>query len=157
MIYRLGHINATPGIPARAAFGESVQIKGVACGRQHTAALCTEGDLWTMGAGRDGALGHGGKRNERAPRRVEGIGGGSGGGASSVVVSVACGREHTLACTADGSVYSFGSDDFGALAPQLLTATQCTPKTTIICLELSPVISLKSHTRDVFAWREGDR
>ena len=43
----------------------------VACGQQHTIALCENGHVYSWGLGVFGQLGHGTLRNERSPRLVE--------------------------------------------------------------------------------------
>ncbi|XP_037552801.1 uncharacterized protein LOC119429198, partial [Nematolebias whitei] len=55
-----------------------------------------------------GQLGHGDTKRLEAPKIVEGL-------ADQVIVSAACGRNHTLALTEDGTVYSFGENKLGQL------------------------------------------
>lgn len=47
-----------------------VDVRGVACGRSHTAAFDWSGLVWTWGAGNGGALGHGDRQSSNVPRRV---------------------------------------------------------------------------------------
>lgn len=56
--------------PPREAGLMRVDVRGVACGRSHTAAFDWSGVLWTWGAGADGALGHGDRQPSNVPRRV---------------------------------------------------------------------------------------
>ena len=44
---------------ARVALPTSAHVAHVACGWRHTAAILTDGQLWTWGHGKDGQLGHG--------------------------------------------------------------------------------------------------
>eukprot|EP00808_Paulinella_micropora_P031334 g47531.t1 len=74
---------------------------GVAAGALHNAAVLTDGTVWTWGCDDDKALGREG--NEWTPAKV--------GGAltGEHVVQVACGSSHTVALTAEGRVYSWGT------------------------------------------------
>ena len=50
------------------------RIAQVCCGECHTLALTADaGAVFSWGSGLMGALGHGGRSNELAPRRVEGV------------------------------------------------------------------------------------
>ena len=71
--------------------------------------ICTsEGRVLTFGNGNYGQLGHGGNTNERIPRMVKGLVG-------VKVVEVAAGAEHTVICTAEGCVWTFGRGEYGQL------------------------------------------
>lgn len=59
----------SPSLP-RGAGLMRVDVRGVACGRSHTAAFDWSGLVWTWGAGDDGALGHGDRKSSNVPRRV---------------------------------------------------------------------------------------
>lgn len=62
-----------------------------------------------MGNGQFGRLGHGWAcASSRFPRLVAGL-------AAHDVTAVACGGAHTVALTADGSVFTFGMNDKGQL------------------------------------------
>ncbi|XP_063952351.1 uncharacterized protein LOC129255948 isoform X1 [Lytechinus pictus] len=84
----------------------------VACGQDH-AAIVANGDVYTWGRAHEGRLGQGDiiSLDGRAPPlRVEtlhmhGI----------HVRAVACGKEHTMAVTRDGKLYSWGSSSYGQL------------------------------------------
>jgi alpha-tubulin suppressor-like RCC1 family protein len=77
-------------------------VVGVAAGLQHLLAWTGSSQLYTWGKGVFGQLGHGGKEDEAAPRLVEGLAG------QQVVAAGGC-RFHSVACTASGRVYTFGS------------------------------------------------
>jgi len=53
------------------------------------------------GQGRDGRLGHGDQEHQLLPKKVEAL-------AGQRVIAVSAGGEHSLALTADGSVWSWG-------------------------------------------------
>ena len=79
----------------------------VSCGKDHAAVVTTSGRLYTFGMGRDGRLGHGGVKTERAPRLVDEIQG--------RVQQVSCGRAHTAALLRSGVVVTFGNGGHGRL------------------------------------------
>lgn len=56
-------------------FGELTDksVKEVACGFQHTACITEEGEVYTWGAGKNGALGHGDWNEVDSPKKVEGM------------------------------------------------------------------------------------
>lgn len=58
----------------------------VDCGRQQTVAVSVSGNVYTWGVGYEGALGHGTKDNQKAPKKVEGL------PADAKIIHVACGR-----------------------------------------------------------------
>ncbi|KAL3670432.1 hypothetical protein V7S43_004751 [Phytophthora oleae] len=87
---------------------EGVEIGGVAdvsCGREHTMAVTTNGDLFAFGWGEAGRLGTGETGSSLYPSRVE----------LTNISTVACGREHTLALTRKGRVFAFGAGFGGRL------------------------------------------
>jgi len=92
------------------ALGGSVTML-VAAGGFHTVAVMIDGALWAWGDGLDGQLGLGDVEYSLVPARVgaeEAFGG-------SPVLMAACSYEHTLAVTKAGTLWAWGSGDFGAL------------------------------------------
>ncbi|XP_015510519.2 E3 ubiquitin-protein ligase HERC2 [Neodiprion lecontei] len=89
---------------------KSRRIRDVACGSGHSAAIASNGELYTWGLGEYGRLGHGDTNSQLRPKLVEALVG-------QRVVQVACGSRdaQTMALTEDGSVYSWGDGDFGKL------------------------------------------
>lgn len=83
------------------AAGEGVRALAVsdAC----TAAVTSEGRLYTWGSGRSGQLGHGDVLPAPAPRLVRGLG-----WPRVRVVAVSAGPHHTGAVAADGRLYCWG-------------------------------------------------
>lgn len=49
---------------------ESKKILSVACGTQHTVAVTEEGDVYSWGRGRSGALGHGNRDDVSTPKKI---------------------------------------------------------------------------------------
>ncbi|RLN87185.1 hypothetical protein BBJ28_00002836, partial [Nothophytophthora sp. Chile5] len=93
------------------------RVVQVACGYRHTALVTDDRHLHTFGYGECGRLGHGTEESCMEPTAVgyfvslietEGLDVGG-------VVAVACGREHTMAVTANGELFGFGWGEAGRL------------------------------------------
>jgi len=67
----------------------------------HTVAVTETGRLWSWGSGGYGKLGHGDQRDQFRPKLIESV-------THTEFSKVATGGYHTIALTADGSVYTFG-------------------------------------------------
>ncbi|XP_059157195.1 E3 ubiquitin-protein ligase HERC2-like isoform X2 [Physella acuta] len=89
---------------------KSKRVRDIACGSSHSAAIISNGDLYTWGLGDYGRLGHGDNTTQLKPKQVMAL-------AGQRVIQVACGSRdaQTLALTDDGVVYSWGDGDFGKL------------------------------------------
>ena len=92
----------------------------VACGFAYTAAVTSEGQLYTWGAGENGRLGLGDVEDRHSPSFVEEL-------AHTPVQMGLAGSVHTCVLTRTGSVYSFGKheytghgDETGDVLPRLL-------------------------------------
>ncbi|XP_025408544.1 probable E3 ubiquitin-protein ligase HERC1 isoform X2 [Sipha flava] len=84
-------------------------IELVSAGYRHSAAVTSDGQLYTWGEGDHGRLGHGDCNPRLIPTLVKSL-------SDMPVGYVACGSTHTLACSRDGNtVWSFGSGDNGKL------------------------------------------
>jgi hypothetical protein len=77
----------------------------VAANGHHTACITENGDTYTWGNGEHGQLGHGDKRRHSTPKLVEGL-------AEKKAKQVTCGGHHTIVCTEDGRIYSFGNGEY---------------------------------------------
>jgi alpha-tubulin suppressor-like RCC1 family protein len=89
----------------------NVRIKQVACGEEHAAFIALSGSLYCMGSNAAGRLGIGDLNLTTqcsSPCLVEGL-------SRYKCVDVSCGWGHTVAVTEDGSVFSWGVGDYGAL------------------------------------------
>ena len=86
------------------------RVRDVACGSSHSAAITSNGELYTWGCGEYGRLGHGDNVTQLRPKQVKAL-------AGQRVIQVACGSRdaQTLALTDEGLVYSWGDGDFGKL------------------------------------------
>ena len=96
------------------SIGRDVEIVDVQCGGHHCAALDAEGRVHVWGAGADGQLGLGTKRDGLSPQLVP-LSDGSEGGPLPRAVQVACGRRHTVVLTARKDVIAFGLISAAAL------------------------------------------
>lgn len=76
------------------------------CGFGHTAAVRSDGTLWTWGLNIYGQLGIGNNINQYTPVQV---------GTGSTWVSVSCGDAFTIGLKADGTLWAWGSNGEGAL------------------------------------------
>ena len=85
------------------------RVVQVAAGQSHVVALTMKGDVYCLGAGEYGQLGHGVRGNLSVPRLVLD---------SRNVVQVAAGRYHSLALTSFGAVLSWGNNDNGQLGQE---------------------------------------
>ena len=90
--------------------GETISF--VSCGYSHVAVVTDTGKLFTAGYGRDGALGLGRRSDQSRLCHVTSLDG-------IMVTRVSCSlgerHSHTLACTSDGVVYSWGDGYKGKL------------------------------------------
>jgi E3 ubiquitin-protein ligase HERC2 len=83
---------------------ESKKVVDVACGFQHTACVTAEGEVYTWGFGKNGALGHGDWEMNDLPKKVENL---------QNIVKIKCGIDYTIAMDKDGKLYSWGSNRYG--------------------------------------------
>ena len=82
------------------------RVVTVSAGCEHSLAITDDGALWSWGNGALGRLGHGDQQSQLLPKKVEAF-------AGRRVVAAAAGGLHSLALTADGSVWSWGEGGFG--------------------------------------------
>ncbi|MCE9623173.1 MAG: RCC1 repeat-containing protein [Actinomycetia bacterium] len=104
--------NNNTGEPNPAPTQVLADVTAVASGSEHSLALKSDGSLWTFGANRYGQLGSATNSGTATPNPNPAqvlVG----------VIAIAGGERHTLALKADGTLWTFGSNDSG----QLGTAT----------------------------------
>ena len=87
--------------------GGGTNWKQVSGGSYHTAAIKTDGTLWTWGYNNYGGLGDGTTTSRTSPVTT------AGGGTNWK--QVACGDYHTAAIKTDGTLWTWGRDDYGQL------------------------------------------
>ena len=95
------------------------RVVAVSVGFTHSLALTADGAVWSWGGGHFGQLGHGNQQYQLLPKKIEAFAGGQ------RVVATLAGFVHSLAVTADGTVWSWGNGLYGKLGhgdgqPQLL-------------------------------------
>lgn len=87
-----------------------VVVREVACGRVHSVAVSSDGDVYSWGCGEEGATGLGAASLDSVvavlPTLVNGV---------ERVKSVACGSRHTLALTEEHTLYAWGWGTYGQL------------------------------------------
>ena len=74
----------------------------------HSLAITADGAVWSWGYGGQGRLGHGDRQHQLLPKKIEAC-------AGRRVVAVSAAYSHSLALTADGAVWSWGSGSLGRL------------------------------------------
>ena len=106
----LGHDNADPARPARVGGAlDGKRVVNVACGTKHTLAVTAEGEVYAFGEGRTLALGQGeSKASLKEPTLVEDLQG-------KGIVHVYAGNGFSLARGKDGTLYSWGCNEYGQL------------------------------------------
>jgi alpha-tubulin suppressor-like RCC1 family protein len=102
-------------------FAGGTDWKQVDCGSTHTAAIKTDGSLWTWGRGVDGRLGTNDLITRTTP--VTTFAGGNN------WKQVSCSSAHTAAIKTDGSLWSWGFGNEGQLGNNVF-ASRSTPVTT---------------------------
>jgi alpha-tubulin suppressor-like RCC1 family protein len=121
---QLGINNTTHRCTPVTTFAGGTNWKQVDCGGGHTAAIKTDGTLWTWGSNAAGQLGinvAGSTNNRTTP--VTTFAGGTN------WKQVSCGNDHTAAIKTDGTLWTWGSNAAGQLGVND-TNTRCTPVTT---------------------------
>ncbi|XP_031563851.1 ultraviolet-B receptor UVR8-like isoform X2 [Actinia tenebrosa] len=107
--------------PIRIAALKGKNVTEVSCNEFHSAAICGNEDLLTWG--KNGPrLGYECSSKETSPRLVKGLD-------DVKVTHVTCGLKHTLVCTKQGTVFSFGDNEHGQLGVSDIQST-----TTPICV-----------------------
>ncbi|XP_015266273.1 PREDICTED: probable E3 ubiquitin-protein ligase HERC6 [Gekko japonicus] len=87
---------------------EAQTIVHVSCGKEHSLAVCSNGRVFSWGAGTFGQLGTGELKDRLIPRKIEGL-------STCTIIQVACGHYHSVALTKDGRVFSWGQNSYGQL------------------------------------------
>nr|XP_043875891.1 retinitis pigmentosa GTPase regulator b isoform X2 [Solea senegalensis] len=106
-VFTFGKSKFADNVPSKFWLKNDVPCK-IACGDEHTALITENGKLFMFGSNNWGQLGLGSKQTVTKPTCVKAL-------KSEKVRLVACGRNHTLICTAQGKVYSSGGNSEGQL------------------------------------------
>ena len=118
---RLGNAVTTNASTPVTTFAGGTNWKQVSCGGYNTAAIKTDGTLWTWGYGDSGRLGNASTINASTP--VTTFAGGTN------WKQVSDGYQHTAAIKTDGTLWTWGRGDYGGLGNNSAT-DRSTPVTT---------------------------
>jgi alpha-tubulin suppressor-like RCC1 family protein len=119
---QLGNANTTSRFTPVTTSAGGTNWKQVSAGNQHTAAIKTDGTLWTWGNGLSGRLGNADTTSRSTP--ITTFAGGTD------WKQVTAGRQHTAAIKTDGTLWTWGSETSGQLGNTLITGNISTPVTT---------------------------
>ncbi|XP_039907540.1 retinitis pigmentosa GTPase regulator b isoform X3 [Simochromis diagramma] len=106
-VFTFGKSKFADNIPSKFWLKNDIPLR-IACGDEHTALITEHGKLFMFGSNNWGQLGLGSKVTVNKPTCVKAL-------KSEKVQLVACGRNHTLICTAQGKVYASGGNSEGQL------------------------------------------
>jgi alpha-tubulin suppressor-like RCC1 family protein len=118
---QLGNFAADNRSTPVTTFAGGTDWKQVSAGDNHTAAIKTDGTLWTWGSGSLGQLGNADTTNRSTPVTT------FAGGTNWKQVSVA---EHAAAIKTDGTLWTWGLNEDGELGTNDITLNRSTPVTT---------------------------
>jgi len=131
---------ATPvAITNQGATTSSVWFSQVVAGQSHTCALRNDGAVFCWGRNVNGQLGDNSTTQRNVPTQVNGL------GASSGVVSLSAGNNHTCALKSDHSVVCWGANDSGQLGDSSIT--QRTTPATALSAASSTAVALSAGGR----------
>mmetsp|Transcript_27826 Transcript_27826/g.74965 ORF Transcript_27826/g.74965 Transcript_27826/m.74965 type:complete len:565 (-) Transcript_27826:489-2183(-) len=107
---QLGHGDGTgKARPARIdSLAKEARIVQVSAGSRYSLALSADGRVFSFGAGKRGALGHGDSADVYTPKAIRGV------LERRRVVCVTASHSASLVVTDDGQLYAFGTSEFGA-------------------------------------------
>ncbi|XP_060103053.1 probable E3 ubiquitin-protein ligase HERC6 [Heteronotia binoei] len=95
-------------VPEQIQALEAQTIVHVSCGKEHSLAICSNGRVFSWGAGTSGQLGTGELKDRLIPKKIDGL-------STCKVIQVTCGHYHSIALTKDGRVFSWGQNVYGQL------------------------------------------
>ena len=114
-----------------------VTFTAVSAGTAHSLAVASDGSVWSWGFNASGQLGTGTTTDASTPQQVAMP-------AGTPVATVAAGGSHSLALTASGRVFAWGSDVFGQLSSALVSTLPVDSDVPVQPLGLPPVTTFVS-------------
>jgi alpha-tubulin suppressor-like RCC1 family protein len=100
--------------------------KQVSCGYEHTAAVKSDGTLWTWGRNQSGQLGNNGFGTGKVVTPTTTWNGGT------TWKQVSCGGNNTSAIKTDGTLWNWGSNSYGQLGINSISTNRCSPVQTYL-------------------------
>ncbi|MFY9113973.1 MAG: hypothetical protein WAO23_01870, partial [Dethiobacteria bacterium] len=85
---------------------KDIRVAAIAAGRYHSLAVLENGEVYSLGYGEFGQLGHANNQNYAAPRKVVHL---------TNIVAISAGRNHSAAVNTKGEVFTFGLGSYGRL------------------------------------------
>lgn len=129
-------------------------VAAVSAAKHHTLLCTTAGEVWVMGSNRHGQLGITAVDTQPEPRRVGAL-------KPFKIVGVAAANKHSVAVSAHGEVFSWGSNALGQLGYGTFDSTSSTTPRQVEALKGKRVVAIaaaKRHTLalmadgEVFTW-----
>jgi len=136
----------TEPTPLRADFGN---VRSVAAGTLHSLVLSHAGAVWSFGAGWEGPLGHGNEATIAFPMRISALD-------KVTIETIAAGRAHSLALSADGALYSWGWGRHGQLGHGERASLRSPRRVEAIAPPLFGMLVAAGDAHTVLLCRSGD-
>lgn len=89
-------------------FPKHQKIKKMIAGAEHVLVLSSNGDVFSLGCGLRGALGHGDVASYETPKQIEAL-------AGLKIIDIAAGSFHSIAVSSFGDIYTWGWNTNGQL------------------------------------------
>lgn len=128
------------------------EIKAIAAGDYHTLAVDTDGNVWAWGRNKYGQIGMDENLNPTSitPEKV---------GIINDIVAVEAGSEHSIALRRDGTVWTWGNNEYGQLGNGETTNANNTPEIVLgltgimeIAAGNNHTLALKQDRTNIWAW-----
>ena len=109
-----------PSLKLGPQINPGVQVTALSCGIDHVLLLAANGNVYSLGLGTRGQLGHGDVLPRKEPCLIEAL-------AGMAVRELSCGSWHSLALSEYGDVYSWGWNEHGQLGHSTEANTPVVP------------------------------
>jgi alpha-tubulin suppressor-like RCC1 family protein len=151
--FRLGHGDENQRLkPSRLQFFQKLRVLDIACGWRHVLAICDDGHVYSWGSNSQGQLGHGDFISRMLPTKIEKF--------CESVVQIRCGDYFSMALSSSGTVYCWGSGEYGQSGEAEATWTVPTVMETLM-LQAKSISSISaganhaialSYSGDAYSW-----